>query len=301
MKEKIKITEVGPRDGLQNESKVISTEDKSRFINLLIDAGLKNIEATSFVKADKIPQLSDATELSKQINFQNAEIAYSALTPNLKGYEVAMQSGFKEVAIFGAASESFTKKNINRTIEESLSGFKELTDKAQKDGIKVRGYISTVVACPYEGKILPEVVNSVVLRMQDLGVYEISLGETIGVAVPSEVELLLNILLKKNNASFFASHFHDTYGMAIANVSKSLEMGLRSFDSSAGGLGGCPYAKGASGNLATEDLVYFLDRSNFETGVNLDLLVKASQFMELKLNKPLLSKTYLARKKILEL
>ena len=301
MKEKIKITEVGPRDGLQNESKVISTEDKSRFINLLIDAGLKNIEATSFVKADKIPQLSDATELSKQINFQNAEIAYSALTPNLKGYEVAIQSGFKEVAIFGAASESFTKKNINRTIEESLSGFKELTDRAQKDGIKVRGYISTVVACPYEGKILPEVVNSVVLRMQDLGVYEISLGETIGVAVPSEVELLLNILLKKNNASFFAGHFHDTYGMAIANVSKSLEMGLRSFDSSAGGLGGCPYAKAASGNLATEDLVYFLDRSNFETGVNLDLLVKASQFMELKLDKPLLSKTYLARKKILEL
>ncbi|MBK9501604.1 MAG: hydroxymethylglutaryl-CoA lyase [Leptospiraceae bacterium] len=301
MKEKIKITEVGPRDGLQNETKVISTEDKSHFINLLIDAGLKNIEVTSFVKADKIPQLSDATELSKQINFQNAEIAYSALTPNLKGYEVAIQSGFKEVAIFGAASESFTKKNINRTIEESLSGFKELTDRAQKDGIKVRGYISTVVACPYEGKISPDVVNSVVLRMQDLGVYEISLGETIGVAVPSEVELLLNALLKKNNASFFAGHFHDTYGMAIANVSKSLEMGLRSFDSSAGGLGGCPYAKGASGNLATEDLVYFLECSNFESGANLDILVKASQFMELKLNKPLLSKTYLARKKILEL
>lgn len=301
MKEKIKITEVGPRDGLQNESKAIATEDKARFIELLTQAGLKNIEATSFVKADKIPQLADAVELSAKLKFQNANMEYSALTPNLKGYETAIQAGFKEVAIFGAASESFTKKNINRTIEESLSGFEELTVQARKDGIKVRGYISTVVACPYEGKISPEKVQTVVNRMQGLGVYEISLGETIGVAVPGEVESLLAVLLKENDPSFFAGHFHDTYGMAIGNVAKSLEMGIRSFDASAGGLGGCPYAKGASGNLATEDLVYLLENSGFETGVNLDLLVKASRFMETTLDKPLLSKTYLARKKILGL
>ncbi len=301
MKQKIKITEVGPRDGLQNESKAVATMDKVKFIELLIESGLKNIEATSFVRADKIPQLADAIELSSKLNFQNPNVAYSALTPNLKGYESAVDAGFKEVAIFGAASESFTKKNINRTIEESLSGFLELTVQARKDGIKVRGYISTVVACPYEGKISPEKVQTVVNRMQDLGVYEISLGETIGIAVPLEVESLLAVLLKNNKASFFAGHFHDTYGMAIGNVAKSLEMGIRSFDASAGGLGGCPYAKGASGNLATEDLVYFLENSGFETGVNLDFLVKASRFMETTLDKPLLSKAYLARKKILGL
>ena len=301
MKERIKITEVGPRDGLQNESKQVSTQDKLQFIELLIEAGLTNIEATSFVRADKIPQLADANELANKLNFQNKSISYCALTPNLKGYEAAIKTGFKEVAIFGAASESFTKKNINRTVEESLSGFKELTDQAIKDGIKVRGYISTVIACPYEGKISPEKVNSVVKRMQDLGVYEISLGETIGAAVSNEVEKLLQVLLKDNQASFFAGHFHDTYGMAIGNVAKSIDMGLRSFDASAGGLGGCPYAKGASGNLATEDLVYFLENSGFETGVNLDLLIQASLFMETNLDKPLLSKTYLAKKKILGL
>jgi len=301
MNERIKITEVGPRDGLQNESKLISTQDKLQFIELLIEAGLTNIEVTSFVRADKIPQLADAQELANKLNLQNKSISYSALTPNLKGYETAIKAGFKEVAIFTAASESFTKKNINRTVEESLSGFKELTDEAIKDGIKVRGYISTVIVCPYEGKISPEKVNSVVKRMQDLGVYEISLGETIGVAVSFQVENLLTLLLKENKSSFFAGHFHDTYGMAIGNIVKSIEMGLRSFDASAGGLGGCPYAKGASGNLATEDLIYFLENSGFETGVNLDLLIKASRFMETSLGKPLLSKTYLAKKKILGL
>ena len=301
MKDKIKITEVGPRDGLQNESKPVSTDAKLKFIELLIESGLKNIEATSFVKADKIPQLADAIELSHKLNFKDSSVVYSALTPNLKGYEKAIEAGFKEVAIFGAASESFTRKNINRTIEESLKGFEELTARAKPDGIKVRGYISTVIACPYEGKISPDKVQSVVDRMKDLGVYEISLGETIGVAVPSEVDELLSTLLKHNQPSFFAGHFHDTYGMAIGNVSKSLEMGLRSFDSSAGGLGGCPYAKGASGNLATEDLIYFLERNGFNTGVNIDLLIKASHYMENVLDKNSISKTYIAKKKILGL
>ncbi|HNI89904.1 MAG TPA: hydroxymethylglutaryl-CoA lyase [Leptospiraceae bacterium] len=299
MKDKIKITEVGPRDGLQNETKVIKTEDKLQYIQLLKKAGLKNIEATSFVRADKIPQLSDAIELSKNLNF-NGDVVYSALTPNIKGYESAVASGFKEVAIFTAASESFTKKNINRTIDESLDGFLDIVREAKKDKVKVRGYISTVIACPYEGKISPEKVQSVVNRLQDMGVYEISLGETIGVGIPTEVEQLLELLLKKNKADFFAGHYHDTYGMGIANVAKSIEMGLRSFDASSGGLGGCPYAKGASGNLATEDLLYFLNRAGFETGVDLDLVVQASKFMETKLEKPLISKSYLAKIKILE-
>jgi hydroxymethylglutaryl-CoA lyase len=301
MKDKIKITEVGPRDGLQNESKPVSTQDKLKFIDLLVKSGLKHLEATSFVKPDKIPQLADALELSANLDFLNSSIEYSALTPNLKGYEAAVKAGFKEVAIFGAASESFTQKNINRTIEESLNGFRELTDHARKDKIKVRGYVSTIIACPYEGKISPEKVNEVVLKMQNMGVYEISLGETIGVGVPAELEKLLEVLLKHNSPSFFAGHFHDTYGMAIGNVAKSLEMGIRSFDASAGGLGGCPYAKGASGNLATDDLIYFLERSGYDTGVNIDLLINASKFMEDTLDRPLLSKTYLARKKILGL
>ncbi|MBK8394258.1 MAG: hydroxymethylglutaryl-CoA lyase [Leptospiraceae bacterium] len=301
MKEKIKITEVGPRDGLQNETVIIPTQEKIQFINLLVDAGLKHIEATSFVRADKIPQLSDAIELSNQLNIQSSPIAYSALTPNLKGYELALKAGYKEVAIFGAASETFTKKNINRTIEESIQGFAELATRAYKDGVKIRGYISTVISCPYEGKISPDKVNSIVNRMLDLGVYEISLGETIGVAVPLDVERLLTVLFKNTKISFFAGHFHDTFGMAVANVAKSIEMGLRSFDSSAGGLGGCPYANGASGNLATEDLIYLLENLGFETEVNLDLLVKASNFMEKSLKKSLLSKTYIAKKKTLEL
>ncbi|HMZ67626.1 MAG TPA: hydroxymethylglutaryl-CoA lyase, partial [Leptospiraceae bacterium] len=193
-----------------------------------------------------------------------------------------------------------TKKNINRTIDESLDGFLDIVREAKKDKVKVRGYISTVIACPYEGKISPEKVQSVVNRLQDMGVYEISLGETIGVGIPTEVEQLLELLLKKNKADFFAGHYHDTYGMGIANVAKSIEMGLRSFDASSGGLGGCPYAKGASGNLATEDLLYFLNRAGFETGVDLDLVVQASKFMETKLEKPLISKSYLAKIKILE-
>lgn len=294
MKERIQITEVGPRDGLQNESQVIKTDDKLEYIRLLKESGLKKIEATSFVRADRIPQLSDALELSKKINFSES-VGYSALTPNLKGYENAIQAGFKEIAIFGAASESFTKKNINRTVEESIRDFSVVTEKARQDGIKVRGYISTVIACPYEGKISPEKVQFVVKEMQDMGVYEISLGETIGVGVPKEVESLLDVLLKYNPPEFFAGHFHDTYGMAIANVSKSIEMGLRSFDASSGGLGGCPYAKGASGNLATEDLVYFLEKSGYETGVDLNSLVRASQFIESKLNRSLISKTYLTK------
>lgn len=298
MKEKIKIVEVGLRDGLQNEIKFVSTELKLNLLQLLKASGIKNIELTSFVRKDKIPQLSDAEEFSKQVNFET-EYNYSALVPNLKGLEKAIELGYKEIAIFGACSETFLKKNINLSISESILQFEQVAKLAINNNIRVRGYLSTIIACPYEGKIEATKVSELVKIFLDLGVYEISLGETIGVAVPNEVDRLLSILLKDMNPKLFAGHFHDTYGMALANVSKSIEFGIRTFDSSFGGIGGCPYAKGASGNLATEDLVYLLENSNFDTGVNLDKLIEASILIEQILEKPLLSKTYLARKKIL--
>jgi hydroxymethylglutaryl-CoA lyase len=290
---KVKITEVGPRDGLQNEKAILPTQAKLKFIQYLNDAGIQNIEVTSFVRPDRIPALADAEELSRIISVSNHD-QYSCLVPNLKGYEKARNAGYKEVAIFGAASETFSQKNINKTIHESIQSFREIADSAKKDNIKLRGYISTVVACPYEGKINPNQVLHIVEHLADLGVYEISLGETIGVGVPSEIAQLLEVLLNKFSTSFFAGHFHDTHGMAIANVQKALEMGLRSFDSSAGGLGGCPYAPGAAGNLATEDLVYLLQRSGYETNINLKALVKASEYMSKQLSRTPNSKTYLA-------
>ncbi|TGM53016.1 hydroxymethylglutaryl-CoA lyase [Leptospira adleri] len=292
----VKITEVGPRDGLQNEKTPVPTKDKFEYIQLLVKAGLKNIEATSFVKKESIPQLADATELSSLLDFKNG-IQYAALTPNLKGYEAAKNAGYKEVAVFTAASESFTKKNINRTISESIDGFKEIFEQAKKDGIKVRGYVSTVIDCPYEGKVDPKKVLEVSKVLFELGAYEISLGETIGTGVPAEVERLLEILLKEIPANRLAGHFHDTYGMAIANVEKAFSMGIRSFDSSSGGLGGCPYAKGAAGNLATDDLVYFLEKSGVPTGIDPGLLWEASAFMEKAIARDLQSRTYLATKK----
>ncbi|MBE7411735.1 MAG: hydroxymethylglutaryl-CoA lyase [Leptospiraceae bacterium] len=288
----MKITEVAPRDGLQNEKIPIETKDKLEFIRLLKNSGIQNIEATSFVKQGAIPQLSDAVELSENLNFQ--EIEYSCLTPNLKGYESAIRSGFKEIAVFTATSETFTKKNINKTIEESLEVFSEIAKRAVQDKIKVRGYISTIIECPYEGKISPEKVLEITKKLHDLGVYEISLGETIGKGVPADFRKLFDIVLKNFPAKIFAGHYHDTYGMAIANVETSLEYGIRSFDSSSGGLGGCPYARGASGNLATEDLVYLLHRENFETNINLEKLILASKFIEGKLKRQLSSKALLA-------
>ncbi|WCL51116.1 hydroxymethylglutaryl-CoA lyase [Leptospira sp. GIMC2001] len=295
-KEKVKITEVGPRDGLQNESKFIPTEAKLEFIEKLIDAGLKNIEATSFVKPSAIPQLADSKELSTKLDFQDSKIQFSCLTPNLRGYEEAVACGYKEVAVFTAASNTFTKKNINKTVDESFAAFDEIFKQARKDGIAVRGYVSTVIACPYEGWIEPTAVHEVVSRLHDAGAYEISLGETIGWATPDKVDSLLSNLFRDFTPKQFAGHFHDTYGMAVANVQKSLEMGLLSFDSSAGGLGGCPYAKGASGNLATEDLVYLLENQGYITGVYLDKLIEASHSIEKILGRTLQSKTYIAKK-----
>ncbi len=293
----LKITEVGPRDGLQNEPIPIPTPTKWKFIEALKNAGIQNIEVTSFVRKDRIPQLADSDELSRLLDLDNPNIHYSCLTPNLHGYSKAVELGYKEVAVFTAASNSFSQKNINKTIPESLEAFREIFRLSRKDGIKVRGYVSTVIACPYEGWIRPDSVLEVVDRLLEEGVYEISLGETIGKATPAQVESLLEVLFKKHMPSRFAVHFHDTYGMAIANVQKAMDMGITSFDSSAGGLGGCPYAKGAAGNLATEDLVYLLESEGYSTGVDLDLLTKASSLIENFLGKPLPSKTYQALRK----
>lgn len=296
--EKIKITEVGPRDGLQNESKIIPTESKKEFIRLLESAGLRHIEATSFVSPRAIPQLSDAKALAELLHLKEPRFTgntnFSCLTPNTKGYEQALESGFREVAVFTAVSESFTKKNINKTVDESMDSFQDIFRMSQIDKVKVRGYISTVIACPYEGWVEPSRVLDLVSRLLDRGVYEISLGETIGKATPVQVEKLLSLLLEKYPPHVFAVHFHDTYGMAIANIQKSIEMGIRSFDSSAGGLGGCPYAKGAAGNVATEDLVYLLDTQGFDTEISLPKLAHASSYMQNILEKPLPSKTFQA-------
>lgn len=292
--EKIKITEVGPRDGLQNEKISIPTNLKKQYIELLLLAGLKNIEVTSFVKPDAIPQLADSAELSSLLQPFPENKQFSVLTPNTKGYEKAMEYGYSEVAVFTAASNSFTQKNINKSVKESFQAFAEIFQRSQANGVKVRGYVSTVIACPYEGWIEPETVLPVVDHLLQAGAYEISLGETIGKATPDKVEKLLDLLLKHFPKELFAVHFHDTYGMGIANVQKSIEMGIRSFDSSSGGLGGCPYAKGASGNLATEDLVYLLDTQGFDTEISLPKLVHASELMENFLQRNLTSKTYKA-------
>lgn len=294
MKEKVKITEVGPRDGLQNEKAFLPTEIKIEYIKKLISANHSHIELTSFVKESAIPQLADSSEVSKHFLKESSNEKFSCLTPNLQGYKRALEHGYKEVAVFTAASNTFTKKNINKTIEESFQAFREIFQKAGKDNIKVRAYISTVIACPYEGWIEPNKVLEVVDQLMNEGAYEISLGETIGKGTPSHVDKLLTLLLKKYPAKLFAGHFHDTYGMGVANVEKSLELGLRSFDSSSGGLGGCPYAQGASGNLATEDLLYLLHTSGYDTGIQLDKILEASKYIEEKLGRKLMSKTYTA-------
>ncbi len=290
---KIKITEVSPRDGLQNESKIVSTEEKLLYINKLMESGLEHIEVTSFVRKDRIPQLSDSNELS-QLLTDDIKSKSSVLVPNLIGYENALKNGYKEIAIFTAASDSFTKKNINMSIKESIKSFEDISKRALIDGIRIRVYISTVLYCPYEGYINPSKVLETINLLENFLPYEISLGDTIGAGVPSDTEKLLNLLLNKYPSNLFAGHFHDTYGMAIANVAKSIELGIRSFDSSSGGLGGCPYAKGASGNLATEDLLYFLIKSGYETGVSLEKIISASNYIRKILNKDISSKTFQA-------
>lgn len=283
--ERVLIVEVGPRDGLQNEKKPVNVDDKFTFIRLLTEAGLKSIEATSFVKPEAIPQLSDSSELIARINAHgfSSDITFSALVPNMRGLEKAIEYGVKEIALFLATSDSFSKRNINASVSESFERVKPVADKALTAGIKVRGYLSTVYGCPYEGKIAVEKVIDTTRRLEDLGVYEISLGDTIGVATPLQVQEILEALFKTVPACKFAAHFHDTRGMAAANSLAALQMGITTFDASAGGLGGCPYANGASGNVATEDLIYMFGSMGIQTGVDMEKLLKASHFIVDKL------------------
>lgn len=286
---KVIIKEVGPRDGLQNESQLIKTEDKVEWINRLSETGLSYIEVTSFVHPKWIPQLADAKEVLTEIK-RKKDITYAALIPNMKGLASALEVGLDEASIFMSASESHNKNNINKTIDETYPVLKEVVDEAKKTNVSVRGYVSTVIGCPYEGPIAPEQVLKVVDRLVEMGVSEISLGDTIGVGVPTQVEKLLEVLLHHFPANLFAMHFHDTRGTALANIVKSLEMGITTFDSSVGGLGGCPYAKGASGNVATEDLLYLLSEMGIDTGVQLDRIISAATYIEEKIGKKLVSK-----------
>ena len=272
----VKIVEVGPRDGLQNEKTPLTLDDRKNLILDLMKTGLKNIEVGSCVSAKWVPQMADSDVLYSQLP-QDPEIQFSLLTPNLKGFESALSVGCTEVAVFTAASESFTQKNINCSIEESFEKFADVLQQAKQHDIKVRGYVSCIVDCPYEGAIDPQKVAEVTSKLIDLGCYEVSLGETIGTATPDRVANVWNACLERIEPQFLAGHFHNTYGMAIANIYQSLQQGIRIFDSSIAGLGGCPYAKGASGNVSTEDLFYLLSKMGYETGIDVNALMQASQ------------------------
>ncbi len=282
---RVKIVEVGPRDGLQNEKHVVPTEIKIELINRLAEAGVRVIEATSFVSPKWVPQMGDNTAVLQGIQ-RKPGVTYTALTPNLQGFDGAVQAGANEVAIFGAASESFSRKNINCSIAESLKRFEPVVSAASALEIPVRGYVSCVVGCPYEGAIAPEQVASVAQTLFDMGCYEVSLGDTIGVGNPASVQRMIEACARRIPIAKLAGHYHDTYGMAIANIYASLQSGMAVFDASVAGLGGCPYAKGASGNVATEDVVYLLDGLGIETGIDLAKLASIGDWISSAINRP---------------
>lgn len=272
----VTIYEVGPRDGLQNEARQVPTADKIRFIDSLVAAGIRDIEITSFVSPKWIPQLADAAEVARGVH-RPPDVRMSALVPNRRGLDTALASGMKEIAVFLSASETHNKKNVNKTIAETIAAFEEVIPVARAANVPVRAYVSTVFGCPYEGDVDPERVVALTGQLRDMGVGQISLGDTIGVANPQQVEDVLGRVLAKHPAEVIAVHFHDTQGTALANCLVSLTMGITTIDASAGGLGGCPYAPGASGNLATEDVVAMLHAMNIQTGIDLDKLTEASR------------------------
>lgn len=292
----VRIVEVGPRDGLQNEPMLLPAATKIELINALSETGLRTIEVTSFVSAKWVPQMGDNSEVLRGIN-KVPGISYPVLTPNLKGFEAAIAAGAEEVAVFGAASESFTKKNVNCSIEESLTRFQDVMDAAKKAQVKVRGYVSTVVGCPYEGKIKPSAVVRVVDKLLEMGCYEISLGDTIGVGTPGSFTEMLREVTRIAPVNMLAVHCHDTYGQALPNILTSLDFGIAVVDASVSGLGGCPYARGASGNAATEDVVYMLHGLGIETGVDLPRLVNVGKFISEKLGRQSESKVNRAMRK----
>ena len=280
----VKIVEVGPRDGLQNEKQAIDTATKVALIARLGASGLKTIEATAFVSPKWVPQMADNAEVMRQITRLDG-VTYPVLTPNLKGLEAALATGVTEVAVFAAASEAFSQKNINCSISESIERFVPVIESAREHGVAVRGYVSTVVGCPYQGDVPPEKVAEVSKALFDLGCYEISLGDTIGVGTPLKVQTMLAEVSKAVPMDKLAGHFHNTYGMAIANIYASLQMGMAVFDASVAGLGGCPYAKGASGNVATEDVVYLLNGLGIDSGVDLTRVVETAVWVSAQLGR----------------
>ncbi|MFN4341854.1 MAG: hydroxymethylglutaryl-CoA lyase [Azonexus sp.] len=281
----VKIVEVGPRDGLQNEKQVVPTEIKIELINRLAEAGLTVIEATSFVSPKWVPQMGDNSAVLAGIH-RRPGVTYTALTPNLQGFDGAAAAQADEVAIFAAASEHFSRKNINCSIAESLKRFEPVVSAASALEIPVRGYVSCVVGCPYEGAVAPAQVASVVQTLFDMGCYEVSLGDTIGVGNPASIQRMIEACARVVPIEKLAGHYHDTYGMAIANIYASLQSGMAVFDASVAGLGGCPYAKGASGNVATEDVVYLLQGLGIETGIDLAKLAVIGDWISSALNRP---------------
>ncbi|WP_145255970.1 hydroxymethylglutaryl-CoA lyase [Pseudomonas sp. DE0157] len=274
--EKVRLVEVGPRDGLQNEAQPISVADKVRLVDDLTAAGLAYIEVGSFVSPKWVPQMAGSAEVFASID-QRPGVTYAALAPNLRGFEDAAAAGVKEVAVFAAASEAFSQRNINCSISQSLSRFEPIIEAARAQGVRVRGYVSCVLGCPYEGSVRAEQVLPVARALHQMGCYEVSLGDTIGTGTAGDVRRLFEVIAAHVPRAQLAGHFHDTYGQALANVYASLLEGISTFDSSVAGLGGCPYAKGATGNVATEDVVYLLDGLGIETGIDLERLIEAGQ------------------------
>ena len=286
---KVLLTEVGPRDGLQNEKGIVGTQAKLNFIENLVAAGVARLEVGSFVSPKWVPAMADTAELFQKLP-RRPGVKYIALVPNSKGLQLALENRVSDIAVFTAASETFNKKNINRTVEESLADIAEIASTAQEKGLWIRGYVSTAFGCPYEGKVDVSRVLQVARRLLELGCEEVSIGDTIGVATPGQVAALISFFAQEVPLEKIALHFHDTRGTALANVLAALQAGVSKFDGSAGGLGGCPYAPGASGNLATEDLLYMLNGMGVETGIDLEKIVAASQGISAALGRALPSR-----------
>jgi hydroxymethylglutaryl-CoA lyase len=290
---RITVVEVGPRDGLQNERAAVSTADKIEFVNRLSAAQLPVIEVSAFVSPQWVPQMADATQVFAGIT-RRPGTRYTALVPNLAGLERAQQAGVTEIAVFAASTETFSRKNINQSIDDSFTTYRHVCDAARAAGLRVRGYLSTAFGCPYEGAVSPAVVAALTARLIDLGVFEVAVSDTIGIAHPGQIPGVLEAVLARVPVDRIALHFHDTRGTALANVMASLEFGVATFDASAGGLGGCPYAPGAAGNLATDDLIYMLNGLGADTGVLLPAVSEASAFIESRLDHRLPSRYYQA-------
>jgi hydroxymethylglutaryl-CoA lyase len=298
MSEKVTVFEVGPRDGLQNEPWSISLLTKKWFISGLLEAGVEQIEVGSFVRGDRVPQMADTDRIAAAARSGELRFGKKArgwyLVPNLKGLERAIEAGVKNIAVFTAASETFNRRNIGMSIEESLRTYQQVIHEARKHRLRVRGYVSTVFGCPYEGRVSPKQALKVISKLHELGAEQVSVGDTIGVATPKQVDEIVRPAFKSLGQRALAVHFHDTRGTALANSLRALEHGVRTIDSSAGGLGGCPFAPGATGNLATEDLVYLLEGMGLKTGINLERLARTSMLFSKKIHKQISSRYVLA-------